>query len=119
MKSLEELKALRDQMQDKMGIRNDDTVTAKIVVGMATCGIAAGAKDVLMAFVNEVSKCGLYNVAVSQNGVNSSCENGVAVDVIIGDSKVTYVNMTAEKAVRVVDEHIVKGNIVTEYTLGA
>ncbi len=119
MKSLEELKALRDQMQDKMGIRNDDAVTAQIVVNMATSGIAAGAKDVLMAFVGEVSKCGLYSVAVSQDGTVAAEGNGVTVYVTVGNNKVTYVNMTAEKAVRVVDEHIVKGNVVTEYTIGA
>ncbi len=119
MKSLEELKALKAKMQDKMGIRNDDTASARVVIGMATCGIAAGAKPVMKAFSEEIAKRGLANVAVSQTGCIGICQYEPVVEVYIGtEEKVTYVNMTPEKVARVVNDHIVNGNIVSEYTIG-
>ena len=118
MKSLAELQALRDKMKNNMGIRNDDE--ARIVVGMATCGIAAGARPVLAAFTDEVSKRGLNDVAVGQTGCIGICQYEPVAEVFMpGQEKVTYVKMTEEKARRVVAEHIVNGNVVTEYTIGA
>ena len=120
MKSLEELMAIKAKMKDKVAIRqaSDDT---RIVVGMATCGIAAGARPVLSTFVEEVNNAGLATkVTVTQTGCIGICQYEPVVEVVTADGeKVTYVNMTAEKAVRVVNDHLVNGNVVTEYTIGA
>ena len=119
MKSLEELKALRDTMKAKIGTR-DDSETTRIVVGMATCGIAAGARPVLAAFTDEVGKRNLTGVTVSQTGCIGICQYEPVVEVYRpGEEKVTYVKMTAEKVARIVNDHIVNGNVVTEYTIGA
>ncbi len=120
MKSLEELKAIREQMQAKMNLRNADESKIRVVVGMATCGIAAGARPVLNAFVDEVNKRHLNNVTVSQTGCLGVCRLEPLVEVYVpGKEKVTYVKMTAEKAARVVAEHIVNQQVVEDYTIGA
>ena len=119
MKSLEELRALKEKMQNKVGIRDDSEAQIRVVVGMATCGIAAGARPVLTAFTDEIAKRGLSHVAVSQTGCIGICQYEPVVEVFEGDRKVTYVKMTPEKAVRVVNDHLVNGNVVTEYTIGA
>lgn len=120
MKSLEELQALRDSMKNKMGKRHDDNEGTRIVVGMATCGIAAGARPVLAAFTEEVAKRNLAHVSVGQTGCIGICQYEPVVEVYRpGEEKVTYVKMTAEKVARVVNDHIVNGNVVTEYTIGA
>ena len=119
MKTLEELKALRAKAQNNMGIRDDEQATTRIVVGMATCGIAAGARPVLTAFTEEVSKRNLNNVAISQTGCIGICQYEPVVEVYkAGEEKVTYVMMTAEKVAKVVNDHIVNGNVVAEYTIG-
>jgi len=119
MKSLAELTALRDKMQSKVIIREQDG-GKRIVVGMATCGIAAGARPVLNAFVEEVNKAGIADVAVTQTGCIGICQYEPVVEVFEeGKEKVTYVKMTAEKAARVVEEHIKGGKVVEEYTIGA
>ncbi len=120
MKSLAELSALRDSMKNKIGVRTDEHGATRIVVGMATCGIAAGARPVLTAFTEEVAKRNLQNVIVSQTGCIGICQYEPVVEVTVpGQEKVTYVKMTPEKVARVVSDHIVNGNVVTEYTIGA
>ena len=120
MKSLEELKALRESMQAKMNLRKDDTETIRVVVGMATCGIAAGARPVLNAFVEEVNKRGLGQVQVTQTGCIGVCRLEPVVEVYVpGQEKVTYVKMTADKVPTIVAQHIVNKQVVTEYTIGA
>ena len=119
MKSLEELRALKNKMQNQIGIRDDGEAEMKVVVGMATCGIAAGARPVLTAFTDEIAKRGLNHVAVSQTGCIGICQYEPVVEIFDKGEKVTYVKMTPEKAVRVVNDHIVNGNVVTEYTIGA
>lgn len=120
MKSLAELQALRDKMKSSIGIRDDDQASIRVVVGMATCGIAAGARPVLNAFVEEVAKRGLRDIMVTQTGCIGICQYEPVVEIVTpGQEKVTYVKMTAEKAVRVVNDHLVNGNVVTEYTIGA
>ena len=120
MRSLEELAALREQMKDRVILREGSADT-KIVVGMATCGIAAGARPVLAAFVEAVANEGLSDhVTVSQTGCIGICQYEPVVEVFEpGKEKVTYVKMTAEKMVRVVNDHLVNGNVVLEYTIGA
>ena len=121
MKSLEELRAIRAKMQGKVGVRAENENQIRVVVGMATCGIAAGARPVLNAFVEAVNDAGLSgNVTVSQTGCIGICQYEPVVEVFeAGKDKVTYVKMTAEKAKRVVDEHIKGGKVVEEYTIGS
>lgn len=120
MKSLEELRAIREKMQKQIDIRENSADDIRVVVGMATCGIAAGARPVLNAFVEEVAKRNLQDVMVTQTGCIGICQYEPVVEVVTpGHEKVTYVKMTPEKALRVVNDHLVNGNVVTEYTIGA
>ena len=120
MKSLAELQALRDKMKSNIGIRADDNSNTRVVVGMATCGIAAGARPVLSTLTEEVAKRNLSNVAITQTGCIGLCQYEPIVEVMVpGQEKVTYVKMTPEKAMRVVSDHLVNGNVVSEYTIGA
>ncbi len=121
MKSIEELMAIRDKTRKNMTVR-EDTGDSKIrvVVGMATCGIAAGARPVLNAFVDEIAKRDVKGVSVQQTGCIGMCQYEPIVEgTEPGKEKVTYVKMTPEKAVRVVNDHIVNGNPVAEFTVGA
>lgn len=120
MKSLEELAAIREKMQGEISIRENSSDATRIVVGMATCGIAAGARPVLNKLVEEVAKRGLKNVMVTQTGCIGMCRYEPIVEVIVpGKEKVTYIKMTEEKAVRIVNDHIVNGKTVNEYTIDA
>ena len=120
MKSLAELAAIREKMKDKVVMREGSTDT-RIVVGMATCGIAAGARPVLKAFSEGVSEAGLGDsVIVTQTGCIGICQYEPVVEVFEeGKEKVTYVKVTAEKAAEIVEKHLKGGNVVTEYTIGA
>ena len=120
MKSLEELAAIRDKMKNIVNTREADEDNIRVVVGMATCGIAAGARPVLNAFTDEVARRELANVTVTQTGCIGICQYEPVVEVYQpGKEKVTYVKMTAEKVARVVGEHLVGGKPVDEYTIGA
>ena len=117
MKSLEELKAIREKMQGPLGLRAEDADT-RIVVGMATCGIASGARPVLNALSDAVQEKGLSGVCVLQTGCIGLCQYEPIVEVTEpGKEKVTYIKMTPEKAKRVIEEHIIGGKPVGEYTL--
>lgn len=119
MKSLEELAALRERMKNSVAMRQDNSTATRVVVGMATCGIAAGARPVLTAFVEEVNRRGLKDVVVTQAGCIGMCKLEPIVEVFQpGKEKVTYVKMTPEKVSRIVTEHLVNGSPVTEYTVG-
>ena len=119
MQSLEELAALREQMKNRVILR-EGSGSIRGVVGMATCGIAAGARPVLGTFVEEVAKENLTDrVTVSQTGCIGICQYEPVVEVFEADKeKVTYVKMTPEKAKRVVAEHLRDGKVVEEYTSG-
>ncbi|MBR6094090.1 MAG: (2Fe-2S) ferredoxin domain-containing protein [Lachnospiraceae bacterium] len=120
MKSLEELKALRDKMQGSVTLRNESEASTRVVVGMATCGIASGARPVLTALSNAVAEKKIEDVAVTQTGCIGLCQYEPIVEVFQpGKEKVTYVKMTPEKALEVVEKHIIGGNPITEYTIGA
>ena len=119
MKSLAELAAIRARMMDQVNLRKDDNVDTRVVVGMATCGIAAGARPVMLAFIEELKRRGLENVTVAQTGCIGMCRLEPMVEVYVKDQeKVTYVHMNPEKVARVVTEHIVNGRPVDEYTIG-
>lgn len=120
MKSLKELAEIRERMQNNINIRKEDGFDFRIVVGMATCGIAAGARPVLAALVDEVNRRNLSNVTVSQTGCIGVCRLEPVIEVYNADNeKVTYVNMTDEKARKIISEHIVNNRVVDEYTIGA
>ena len=119
MKSLAELAAIKAKMQDKVVIREGEGAV-RVVVGMATCGIAAGARPVLSAFVEGVAQNGLTSkVTVTQTGCIGICQYEPVVEIFEdGKEKVTYVKLDADKAKKIVEEHLVKGNVVNEYTIG-
>ena len=120
-KSFAELAAIRAASKSNMNLRDETDAPIRVVVGMATCGIAAGARPVLNKLVEEVNKQDLSDhVAVMQTGCIGICMYEPVVEVIQeGKDKVTYVHMDAEKAVRVVEEHLKNGKVVTEYVLKA
>ena len=120
MKSVEELLAIKAKMQDKIAVRKG-TGETRIVVGMATCGIAAGARPVLNAFVEAISEAGLSDsITVTQTGCIGICQYEPVDEVFEKDKeKVTYVKMTPEKAAEVVEKHIKGGAVIAEYTIGA
>lgn len=119
MKSIADLEKIREKTLEQMNVRNQD-VRMRIVVGMATCGIAAGARPVMNAFLEELNRRNIHDVKVTMTGCIGTCKLEPIVEVIDDKGeKVTYVKMTPEKAVRVVTEHIVNGRICLEYTVGA
>ena len=81
MKSLEELKAIREQMKKQMDVRDQSDSNIRVAVGMATCGIAAGAKPVLAAFLDEIQKRDLHGVTVTQTGCIGVCRLEPVVEV--------------------------------------
>lgn len=118
MKSLEELKAIRESMQAQMGLRKEESDQTRIVVGMATCGIASGARPVLTALSDAVLDKSVSNVMVTQTGCIGLCQYEPIVEVMEpGKDKVTYVKMTPEKAIEVLDRHIIRGQVVSKYTI--
>ena len=120
MKSLEELAAIRDKMKQTVNTREAAHDSTRVVVGMATCGIAAGARPVLNAFTEEVARRDLHGVLVTQTGCIGICQYEPVVEVFEpGKEKVTYVKMTPEKAAQIVQKHLINGQVVQEYTIGA
>ena len=120
MKSIADLEAIRQKTLEKVSMRKDDEENIRVVVGMATCGIAAGARPVMLAFLEEINKRNLQNVTVSQTGCIGMCRLEPMVDIMIpGQEKVTYVKLQPEMVSRIVTEHVVNGRPVTEYTIGA
>ena len=118
MKSLEELRAIRERMQGKVGMRSEDANQIKIVVGMATCGIASGARPVLNVLADEVQRRGMSDVVVTQTGCIGLCQYEPIIEVYVpGKEKVTYVKMNVDKALEVLEQHIVRGYILGKYTL--
>ena len=120
MKSLAELEAIRQKTLENIAMRKEVHDSARVVVGMATCGIAAGARPVMLAFVEEINKRKLDHVTVSQTGCVGMCRLEPMVDVYMpGQEKVTYVKLNPDMVPRIVAEHIVNGRPVLEYTIGA
>ena len=120
MKSLAELQALKQKAIENVNLRKEREDGTRVVVGMATCGIAAGARPVMTAFLEEINKRNLQNVVVEQTGCIGLCRLEPIVEIYApGQDKVTYIKMTPEKVARIVSEHIVNGQVVSEYTIGA
>ena len=119
MESLAELAALREKMKADFNLRRDAEDDTRVLVGMATCGIAAGARPVLAAFVEEIEKRQIKDVMVTQTGCIGICKLEPIVEIVVpGQDIVTYVKMTADKVAKVVVEHLVNGRPVVEYTVG-
>lgn len=117
MKTLQELEEIRNKTRNRVNQRKDRTTT-RVVVGMATCGIAAGARPVLVAIMDTVKEMGINDVIVAQTGCIGVCRLEPIVEVIKpGEEKVTYVKMNPEKAKRVIKEHIIGGKVVDEYVM--
>ena len=120
MKSLAQLEEIRNKTLAKINLRKEDTDSIRVVVGMATCGIAAGARPVLKALMDEIDKRNLSEkVFVTQTGCIGLCKLEPIVEVYLNNEKITYVNMSAEKVAKVVNDTIVNGKVVDEYTVGA
>lgn len=120
MKSLEELKQIREKMQKTLATRDmADSNDIRVVVGMATCGIAAGARETMNTFTEEVTKRNLQNVKVVQTGCIGMCKLEPIVEIVSPDGKkVTYVHVTHDKVAKIVADHLVNGNVVKEYVIG-
>jgi NADP-reducing hydrogenase subunit HndB len=119
MKTIQELEEIRKRTLDTINVRKDRSGT-RIVVGMATCGIAAGARPVLLAIMDEIKKHDLSDVVVAQTGCIGMCRLEPIVEVYRpGEEKVTYVKVNPSKAIRIVNEHIINGKVVDGYTIGA
>lgn len=120
MKSLAELQEIKNRVSQQVSLRKDRENGIRVVIGMATCGIAAGARPVMNAFLEEISKRNLTDVTVTQTGCIGMCRLEPIVEVFLpGEEKVTYVHMNPEKVSRVVAEHIINKQPVTEFTIGA
>lgn len=120
MKSIAELEAIKKKVLDDVNLRKERKDGVRVVVGMATCGIAAGARPVMTAFIEECAKRRLHNVVVEQTGCIGLCRLEPIVEVFVpGEEKVTYVKMTPEKVAKIVSDHIVNGKAVDEYTIGS
>jgi len=120
MKSLAELAAIRDKMKQNATIRDDGEAKTRVVVGMATCGIAAGARPVLNAITAELAKQNIDNATVAQTGCIGRCTLEPIVDVIIpGEETVTYVHVTPDKIPKIISSHVKDGVPVMEYTVAA
>lgn len=119
MKTLQELEAIRQSTMERISLRKEDKDEAvRVVVGMATCGIAAGARPVLLTLMEEVERRHLRNVTVSQTGCIGMCRLEPMVDVLTPDGKkTTYVKVTPDKARMIVADHVVNGHPVLEYTI--
>ena len=117
MKTLTDLKKIREKAQEEMKLRGSNT-RIKIVVGMGTSGIAMGAREVMKTFLEEIASRSLTDVLVTQTGEKGLSSMEPVVDVIEDDKpKVTYGNMTPDKVKKVVVEHIVNGRIVSDYVV--
>ena len=121
MKSLEELKAIRERNKGKVGVRSENETQTRVVVGMATCGIASGARPVLTALSDAVQKESLAEkISVTPTGCIGLCQYEPIVEVIEpGKEKVTYIKMDPEKAMEVFELHLKQGQAVAKYTLAA
>ena len=118
MKSLAELKAIKDKMQGQVGVRSHGENETRVVVGMATCGIAAGARPILQTLSTMVQEKNIQGVQVTQTGCIGLCMHEPIVEVYSKDGeKTTYIDMTSEKAAEVVEKHLIGGKPVMEYTV--
>ena len=121
IKSIEELKALREKVKGTVDVRNAGEAEGniKIIVGMATCGIAAGARETLMAMLEEAKNLNIENMTVVQSGCMGACYAEPTVEVRVpGQEPILYGNVTAEKGREIVQKHIKEGELVQNLIIG-
>ena len=118
MKTLEDLSKVREKPLEQMKIREGE-FSARVVVATGTCGIAAGAREVMTAILDELSKRGVTDVSVTQTGCKGLCEQEPTVDVIKDNQAVTYGYVDADKARQIVAQHLVNGNIIGKWVVTA
>ena len=117
VKSLEDLKRLREDALEKRKVKSASG-QAQVIVAMGTCGIAAGARDAMKAILDTIESESLTGIVVTQTGCIGLCEREPIVQVVIGDQpKVTYGKVTPEVARRIMNEHVVKGNVVQDHVI--
>ena len=121
MKSLEELRAIREKMQSQVSMRAEDHSHIRVVVGMATCGIASGARPVLTTLSNLVQQKNLTDkISVTQTGCIGLCQYEPIVEVMEpAKPQVTHIKMNPDKAEEVLERHLIGGHVVEEYTLNS
>jgi (2Fe-2S) ferredoxin len=118
VKTLDDLAKIKDKAKEALSQRAGEQAT-KIVIGMGTCGIAAGAREVMAAILDELGKRNLTGVTVAQTGCVGLCDKEPMIDVIkSGKAKVTYGRVDAERARRIVAQHIVNDQIIGEWVIG-
>lgn len=118
IKSLEELEKIREQAKDLISLRKDNETKTRVVVGMGTCGIAAGARQTMLAILDELKKRNIDNVIVTETGCIGLCKYEPLVDIIKPNQpKVTYVNIDAEKARQIVVKHIINNQIIDDWVI--
>jgi len=121
MKTIAEINAIKEKMQSQVLNRDnsDGNAETRIVVGMATCGIAAGARPVFEELVDQVQKRELKHVKITRSGCLGMCKLEPIIEVFVpGEPKVTYIKVNAEKAKDIIAQHIVAGKICTDYLVG-
>ncbi len=117
MKSLADLHALRDKLKSDLKLRKESGT--KIIIGMGTCGIAAGAREVMAAVLDELARRHLTDVQVQQTGCIGMCDKEVLLDVLRpGEARITYGNVKPEDVSKIIANHVVNGNIVEEMVVG-
>jgi NADP-reducing hydrogenase subunit HndB len=115
--SLEDLRKIKEQAKDLTSARSGGKM--RIIVGMGTCGIAAGARDVMTAILAELDKRGLKDVTVEKTGCIGMCQKEPLVDIIRpGEPRITYGNVEPKDVARIVAEHLVNGNVVEDKVVG-
>lgn len=115
----EDLDKIAQRMKKVINLR-EGAGNAKVVVHMGTCGIAAGARAVMSALVSEIEKRNLDDVLLSISSCAGFCSKEPMVTVeLVGKPPVKYVELNAEKAVEILEKHVIGGKIVTEYALAA
>ncbi len=117
MKSLADLQALREKLKADIKLRSNEGT--KIIVGMGTCGIAAGAREVMSTILEELAVRKLHDVQVRQTGCIGMCEKEVLVDISRpNEPRITYGKVTPADVKKIIAEHVVNGRIVEELVVG-
>ncbi|SFR13480.1 (2Fe-2S) ferredoxin domain-containing protein [Desulfoscipio geothermicus] len=115
MKSLAELDKLREKLRQEMNVREKDH-DVTVTVSMGTCGIAAGAREIVKALLEEMKEQGLSRVALTQTSCAGLCQHEPLVEVNRGNEKITYINVDRDKAREIVKKHLVAGQVIKEWT---
>jgi NADP-reducing hydrogenase subunit HndB len=117
--TVEDLKNLREGLRDKMNIRSGEA-KAKVIVHLSTCGIAAGAREILKAFMDEIEKRGITDILVTTSSCAGLCSKEPMITVIYqNQAPVKYIELTPQKVKKIFEEHLLNGNIVKEFALAS